>query len=105
MTEKESAKNTRTSDVKQISEKRKQVSDMTARQPSETIARPPVPSPGAILEVDVQGHIGRQLRAVYDEVVREPVPDRFVKLLEELDRKREPGRRQDKAAPGKMERP
>ena len=32
--------------------------------------------------------ISRQLRAIYDEVVSEPVPDRFVKLLEELERKR-----------------
>ncbi len=32
--------------------------------------------------------ISRQLRAIYDEVVNEPVPDRFVKLLEELERKR-----------------
>ena len=32
--------------------------------------------------------ISRQRRAIYDEVVSEPVPDRFVKLLEELERKR-----------------
>ena len=32
--------------------------------------------------------ISRQLRAIYDEVVNEPVPDRFVQLLEELERKR-----------------
>ena len=36
---------------------------------------------------DVQRFIGDQLRAVYDEVLKEPVPDRFVKLLEELERK------------------
>ncbi len=39
------------------------------------------------LEADLQSHIGRQLRAVYDEVARQPVPERFLKLLEELERK------------------
>jgi hypothetical protein len=41
---------------------------------------------GVTLEPELQAHIGRQLRAVYDEVVNEPVPDRFVRLLEELER-------------------
>jgi hypothetical protein len=42
----------------------------------------------ATVHVDVQRLIGDHLRAVYDEVVKEPVPERFVKLLEELERKR-----------------
>lgn len=42
------------------------------------------PSP---LAADLQSHIGRQLQAVYDEVLHEPVPDRFLKLLQELERK------------------
>jgi anti-sigma factor NepR-like protein len=46
---------------------------------------------GAILEADLQAHIGRQLRAVYDEVVSEAVPDRFLRLLEELERKQSEG--------------
>jgi hypothetical protein len=36
---------------------------------------------------ELQAHIGRQLRAVYDEVAQQPVPERFLKLLEELERK------------------
>jgi hypothetical protein len=36
----------------------------------------------------VQDHIGRHLRALYDEVVLSPIPDRFLKLLEDLERKR-----------------
>ena len=32
----------------------------------------------------VQGHLGRQLRAVYTELVQEPMPDKFAKLLEAL---------------------
>ncbi|MFC3639593.1 NepR family anti-sigma factor [Camelimonas fluminis] len=33
----------------------------------------------------MQQAIGSQLRAVYDEVVRLPVPDRFLSLLSSLD--------------------
>jgi len=32
-----------------------------------------------------QAEIGKQLRALYDEVVKEPIPDRFVELLDRLD--------------------
>jgi hypothetical protein len=31
-------------------------------------------------------HIGKRLRSMYDEVVREPVPDKFMNLLENLER-------------------
>ena len=40
--------------------------------------------PGA---ADVQAYIGRQLRAVYDDVVKQPIPDRFLALMAELDDK------------------
>jgi hypothetical protein len=43
-------------------------------------------SPGR-LGRDVQAKIGGQLRALYDEVVKEGVPDRFVELLKRLDDK------------------
>lgn len=33
----------------------------------------------------VQAAIGNRLRAYYDEVAREPVPERFVDLLKRLD--------------------
>jgi hypothetical protein len=35
--------------------------------------------------------IGTRLRALYDEVAREPVPDRFVELLRQLDGKKPDG--------------
>ncbi len=47
-------------------------------------AATPAPAPAPAVEQ----LISRQLRAIFDEVVNEPVPDRFVKLLEELERKR-----------------
>jgi hypothetical protein len=34
----------------------------------------------------LQAHIGRHLRAAFDEVAREPIPDRLVQLLKHLDR-------------------
>ena len=40
------------------------------------------------VEAAIQAYIGRQLRAVYDEVANEPVPDKFIDLLNELERKK-----------------
>ena len=52
----------------------------------DTTSRPSASSrtPGR-LGRDVQAKIGNQLRAIYDNVVREGVPDRFVDLLKRLD--------------------
>jgi hypothetical protein len=36
---------------------------------------------------NVKDHISRQLRALYDEVANQPVPDRFMDLLGRLDGK------------------
>jgi len=37
------------------------------------------------LPPDVQVKIGEKLKAIYDDVVRQPVPDRFRDLLSQLD--------------------
>jgi hypothetical protein len=37
------------------------------------------------LDHTIQAHIGRKLRAVYDEVAAAPVPDRIVELLAKLE--------------------
>lgn len=34
----------------------------------------------------LQAHIGRHVRAMFDEVAEEPVPDHLLKLLKDLDR-------------------
>jgi len=34
---------------------------------------------------DVQARLGQQLRAMYDEVVNQGVPDRFNELIDRLD--------------------
>ncbi|MFZ4531375.1 MAG: NepR family anti-sigma factor [Alsobacter sp.] len=44
-------------------------------------------APGEPYGSDMQSHIGRQLRAIYDGVVAQPVPDRFLELLNELEQR------------------
>ena len=39
------------------------------------------------LDDAAQAAIGRQLRTVYSEIVQQPVPDQFLQLLDELERK------------------
>ena len=43
--------------------------------------------PNGMLDRSVQVQIGRMLRDVFADVAEEPVPDRFVKLLEALEAK------------------
>jgi Anti-sigma factor NepR len=45
------------------------------------------PGPEKTIGPDVQDHLGRKLKASYDELVRQPVPDKFRELLEELERR------------------
>lgn len=40
---------------------------------------------GSTLGSDIQAKIGQHLRAMYDDVVRQGVPDRFLDLLAKLD--------------------
>lgn len=37
------------------------------------------------LSADLQAHIGVRLKAFYDSVLSEPIPDRFAELLDRLD--------------------
>jgi len=39
----------------------------------------------ATLDQNIQGKIGEQLRALYDDVISQGVPDRFADLLRRLD--------------------
>jgi anti-sigma factor NepR-like protein len=57
-----------------------------AMEPDATTNVPHQPAPPG-LGAELQAHIGRQLRAVYDEIAHQPVPERFLALLEELERK------------------
>jgi hypothetical protein len=46
----------------------------------------------AKLSRDVQARLGQQLRAMYDEVVGQGVPDRFAELLNQLESDEKKGR-------------
>jgi hypothetical protein len=37
-------------------------------------------------QCQLQAHLGRNLQAVYQDVVKEPVPERLIKLLDGLKR-------------------
>ncbi len=41
----------------------------------------------------IDDHIGQQLQAVYDDVVSQPIPDRFLELLSQLGK--EPSKEED----------
>jgi|SRR5262252_5047870 len=42
-------------------------------------------SPRGMLDRSLQAQLGRQLRAIFSDVAQEPVPERFIKLLEALE--------------------
>ena len=39
----------------------------------------------ASIDDEIQNHLGRQLQSIYDDVLHQPVPERFMNLLRELD--------------------
>jgi hypothetical protein len=45
----------------------------------------PAPAKQGGLNPEIQARIGHQLRAMYDDVVRQGVPDRFADLIRKLD--------------------
>jgi hypothetical protein len=46
---------------------------------------------GGEVDPKIQNEIGRHLRAIYDDVISEPVPERFMELLKQLEKS--PGKR------------
>ena len=54
-----------------------------ARQPNMTQSSEPS------LDRNVQARIGDNLRAMYDELLQQPVPDRFKDLLGQLEKQRD----------------
>jgi hypothetical protein len=57
------------------------------RPPTMDSQRPPHDRkpPRGMLDRSLQAQLGRQLRSIYSDIASEPVPERFVKLLEELE--------------------
>ena len=60
------------------------------REPEHPPATDATPTGG---DFAVHEHIGRQLRGIFDEVVTQPVPEKFRKLLDELERKQSDAKR------------
>jgi hypothetical protein len=48
----------------------------------------------------VHEHVGRRLKEMFDEVTVQPIPDKFLKLLEELEQRQSEGSRSDRLDPG-----
>jgi len=48
---------------------------------------------------EIGEQIGRELQTIYDEVLRQPPPDRFCKLLDRLERQKTPARAYSESAP------
>lgn len=55
--------------------------------PDEAVAKPQASDKGNDEGNGINERIGRELRAMFDGVVAEPVPEKFRELLEELARK------------------
>lgn len=43
------------------------------------------------IPMELQGQIGQRLREAYNELIGEPVPDRFVQLLQQLKQREDQG--------------
>jgi hypothetical protein len=52
------------------------------------IADTPGDLDSTMLDPVIQAHIGRELKALFDVIAHEPVPDRFVELLRRLEEKK-----------------
>jgi hypothetical protein len=66
--------------------------DMAKHKPPQTPAaadkpESAQPAAGAGPSFPLHEHIGRQLKALFDDVAEQPVPDKFQKLIEELEQK------------------
>jgi hypothetical protein len=60
-----------------------------AASPSPDTSPEPADKAEPSLGGEIRGKIGRQLREMYDDVVSQGVPDRFVDLLNRLERQNE----------------
>jgi hypothetical protein len=59
--------------------------DQVAENGGATSGDTPGLGPDSGLTPTLQAHIGRHVRAVFDEVAREPVPEHLLRLLKDLE--------------------
>lgn len=70
------------------SEKSSNAAPPDTKDGAEDAQRPEGAGEGEVkLDDAAQALIGQHLKAIYGEIVQQPVPDRFLELLEELERK------------------
>ena len=55
------------------------------RRHTRSLAQGAQPGRGAASDEGIQGHLGAQLRALYQRTLEEPVPERFLELLHRSD--------------------
>ena len=60
--------------------------DQHENAPPARQARPQGVEADGGLSPNLQAHIGRHVRAVFDEVAREPIPEHLLRLLKDLER-------------------
>ncbi len=58
----------------------------------------------AALNRQIQDRIGQQLRAMYNDMVAQGIPDRFTELLKKLDERAQDDQAQDQASHDEEER-
>ncbi|WP_045366728.1 NepR family anti-sigma factor [Methyloceanibacter caenitepidi] len=73
-----------TEDDKDKAQRRMSVdASKSTQRPDDGIVEPA--QPDASMSPALQAHIGRQVRAMFDSVAEEPVPEHLLRLLKDLD--------------------
>lgn len=57
-------------------------------EPDLALAEGEVEKEATAIDSKVQERLGRQLKALYDDVVRQPIPDRLLSLMAQLEEKK-----------------
>lgn len=65
---------------------KKQDHSMRQEQEGQNSASDAGKTRGAVLPPEARGRIGKQLRQVYDEMLSEPMPEKFTELLARLSK-------------------
>lgn len=74
-----------TEDDKDKAQRRMSVdASKSTQQPDDGIVEPAA-QPDASMSPALQAHIGRQVRAMFNSVAEEPVPEHLLRLLKDLD--------------------
>ncbi|MEZ5873989.1 MAG: NepR family anti-sigma factor [Hyphomicrobiales bacterium] len=60
--------------------------DRKAETADQSAEAPTRQTSGSGMSPTLQAHIGRHVRAVFDEVAEEPIPDHLLRLLKDLDK-------------------